>query len=58
MKKFLLFSALGLFIFAPVSGFAACEPVSCDTSMGNDLLNADTLENTSAARKNAASCFV
>ncbi len=35
-----------------------CKPTRCDVSTGNDRLNADTLENTGAARRAAASCYI
>ncbi len=57
MKKFLL-TVVCLICFMPAIGFAACEPVNCNTSTGNDRLNADTLENTREARRTAASCYI
>lgn len=65
MKKF-LFAVVGCVLgFSGVawgdddSGFkVGCKPTRCDVSMGNDRLNADTLENTGAARRAAASCYI
>lgn len=57
MKKFLL-TVVCLICFMPAIGFATCEPVNCNTSTGNDRLNADTLENTREARRTAASCYI
>lgn len=65
MKKF-LFAVVGCVLgFSGVawgddgSGVkVGCKPTRCDVSMGNDRLNADTLENTGAARRAAASCYI
>ena len=57
MRKFLL-TVVCLICFMPAMGFAACEPVNCNTSMGNDRLNADTLENTREARRTAVNCYI
>ena len=58
MKKLVLFGLFLLVSWCPNNVFAACKPTSCSVSSGDDRLNADTLENTSKARKSAASCYI
>ena len=44
-----------LTILLGTNAFGKCEPVKCNTSRGNDIINADTLN---GATNGAASCYV
>ena len=60
MRKILAFviCCFGMVVMPSFASTATCVPVACNTSMGDDRLNADTLENTRQGRRSAASCYI
>ena len=60
MRKILAFviCCFGMVVMPSFASTATCVPVACNTSMGDDRLNSDTLENTRQGRRSAASCYI
>ncbi len=58
MKNLLILAVITTLCGFSNYSFAACEPVACNTSAGNDRLNADTLEISGKARRSASRCYI